>query len=74
MQQHIILRKRNGIPGSLFPSLEFLNEFTNQASYDVFSAANFKVARVVNLKLVFTDQFFYNLVLLIKLYKIRYLN
>ena len=35
---------------------------------------DFKVARVVNLKLAFTDNFFYNLVVLIKLYKIRYLN
>ena len=33
-----------------------------------------KVARVVKLKLVFTDYFFYNLVVLIKLCKIRYLN
>ena len=33
-----------------------------------------KVARLVNLKLVFTDKFFYNLVILIKLYKIWYLN
>ena len=33
-----------------------------------------KVARVVNLKLVFTEWFFCNLVILIKLYKIRYLN
>ena len=35
---------------------------------------HFKVARVVNLKLVFTDKFFYNLVVLIKLCKIRYLD
>ena len=33
-----------------------------------------KVGRVVNLKLAFTERFFYNLVILIKLYKIRYLN
>ena len=33
-----------------------------------------KVARVVNLKLAFTDKFFYNLVVLIKLCKIRYLD
>ena len=33
-----------------------------------------KVARVVNLKLVFTDWFLYNLVILIKYCKIRYLN
>ena len=33
-----------------------------------------KVARAVKLKLVFTDYFFYNLVVLIKLCKIRYLN
>ena len=32
-----------------------------------------KVARVVNLKLAFTEWFFYNLVILIKLCKIRYL-
>ena len=35
---------------------------------------HFKVARVVNLGLVFTDKFFYNLVVLIKLCKIRYLD
>ena len=35
---------------------------------------HFKVARVFNLKLVFTDKFFYNLVVLIKLCKIRYLD
>ena len=35
---------------------------------------HFKVVRVVNLKLVFTNQYFCNLVVLIKLYKIRYLN
>ena len=34
----------------------------------------FKVARVVNLKLAFTEWFFYNLVILIKLCKIWYLN
>ena len=34
----------------------------------------FKVARVVDLKLVFTEWFFYNLVILIKLCKIWYLN
>ena len=33
-----------------------------------------KVARVVNLKLAFTGWFFYNLIILIKLYKIRYVN
>ena len=33
-----------------------------------------KVARVGNLKLIFRYYFFYNLVILIKLYKIRYLN
>ena len=33
-----------------------------------------KVARVVKLKLAFMEWFFYNLVVLIKLYKIRYLN
>ena len=33
-----------------------------------------KVAHVVNLKLVFVDWFLYNLVILIKLCKIRYLN
>ena len=33
-----------------------------------------KVAHVVKLKLVFTDYLFYNLVLLIKFCKIRYLN
>ena len=32
------------------------------------------VARVVNLKLAFTEWFFYNLVILIKLCKIRYVN
>ena len=35
---------------------------------------HFKVARVFNLKLVFTDKFFYNLVVLIKLCKMQYLN
>ena len=30
------------------------------------SASNLKVARLVNLKLVFTDKFLYNLVVLIK--------
>ena len=34
----------------------------------------FKVARVVNLKLVFTDDFFYNLLVPIKSCKIQYLN
>ena len=34
----------------------------------------FKVARVVQLKLAFMEWFFYDLVILIKLYKIRYLN
>ena len=34
----------------------------------------FKVAGVVNLRLAFTQWFFYNLVILIKLCKIRYLN
>ena len=33
-----------------------------------------KVARVVILKLTFTELFFYNLIILIKLYKIWYLN
>ena len=33
-----------------------------------------KVARVVKLKLAFMESFFYNLVMLIKLYKIRYLD
>ena len=33
-----------------------------------------KVARVVNLKLAFTEWSFYDLIILIKLYKIRYLN
>ena len=33
-----------------------------------------KVARVVKLKLAFTEWLFYNLVILIKLYKIRYQN
>ena len=33
-----------------------------------------KVARVVKLKLTFMEWFFYNLVILIKLYKIWYLN
>ena len=33
-----------------------------------------KMVRVVNLKLAFTDWFFYNLIILIKLSKIRYLN
>ena len=33
-----------------------------------------KVACVVNLKLAFTDWFFHNFVILIKSYKIRYLN
>ena len=35
---------------------------------------NLEVAGVVNLKLVFTDLLFYNLVVLIKLCKTRYLN
>ena len=35
---------------------------------------DFKVAYMVNLKLAFTDWFFHNLIILIKLYKIRYLN
>ena len=34
----------------------------------------FKLACVVKLKLAFIEWFFYNLVILIKLYKIRYLN
>ena len=33
-----------------------------------------KVAREINLKLTFTDRFFKNLIILIKLCKIRYLN
>ena len=33
-----------------------------------------KVALVVNLKLAFTEWFFYNSIILIKLWKIRYLN
>ena len=33
-----------------------------------------KVAHMVNLRLAFTEWFFYNLIVLIKLYKIRYLN
>ena len=33
-----------------------------------------KVPRVVKLKLAFMESFFYNLVMLIKLYKIRYLD
>ena len=36
--------------------------------------AEFKVARVVNLKSVFTNLFLYKLLILIKLCKIRYLN
>ena len=35
---------------------------------------SFKVTRVVDLKLVFTEWFFYDSIILIKLYKIRYLN
>ena len=35
---------------------------------------NYKVVRVVKLKLVFMKWFFINLVILMKLYKIRYLN
>ena len=38
------------------------------------AGCNVKVARVVRLKLTFIEWFFYNLVILIKLYKIRYLN
>ena len=34
----------------------------------------FNVARVVNLKLAFIERFFYNLVILIKLCKVRYLH
>ena len=34
----------------------------------------FKVARVIKLKLAFIERFFYNLAILIKLYRIRYLN
>ena len=33
-----------------------------------------KVARIVNLKVAFTESFFYNLEILIQLWKIRYLN
>ena len=42
--------------------------------YPLKTSENLKMARVVNLKLVFTDYFFHNLVVLIKLYKIWYLN
>ena len=35
---------------------------------------SFKVVRVVKLKLAFMELLFYNLVILIKLHKIRYLN
>ena len=35
---------------------------------------NFKVARVVNIKLGFTDQLFCNLIMLIKWWKFQYLN
>ena len=40
----------------------------------LFCTKEFKVARAVNLELGFTDYSFYNLVILIKLCKIRYLN
>ena len=41
---------------------------------EVHSRHRLKVVHVVKLKLVFTDYFFHNLVVLIKLCKIRYLN
>ena len=45
------------------------------SSFQVVKYSNsFKVARMVNLKLTFTEWFFYNLIILIKLYKIWYLN
>ena len=46
-------------------------DFINKRS-KMFNFKTFKVVRVVNLKLVFTD--FYNLVALIRLCKMRYLN
>ena len=51
-------------------------EFSKTFIHDFYpyKLEDFKVARVVNLKLAFTDKFFYNLVVLIKLCKIRYLD
>ena len=46
----------------------------NRSILVVIIQLNLKVACVVDLKLAFTDCFFYNLIILIKLYKIWYLN
>ena len=56
-------------------SIDLLSQSMDWFVYDGdFRHERVKVARVVKLKLAFMEWFFYNLVIVIKLYKIRYLN
>ena len=54
------------------PTNNKIQEVFEKTITDGFSCV--EVAREVKLKLIFTDYFFHNLVILIKLCKIRYLN
>ena len=71
-----LLRKRNiGFKLRKIETVFSMNKVLNPPFLDlIYVFLPFKVPRVVNFNLVFTDYFFYKLLVLIKLCKIRYLN
>ena len=72
-KEHAGWMRRTRLAGELFNFIDSVVSRVLQ-HFKYIYVVILKVARAVKLKLVFTDYFFYNLVVLIKLCKIRYLN